>query len=380
MQGRGMLTGGLALALLVGVAAAENSIGTVGGEGGPWRLLVQSTGEPRIAHLSWPKLVTTTDGTLILAYSAGVGHNQGGSGPAVSVSRDGGRTFSPPRLLCYFPEDDKRYKDCGNLALGIAGDGAAVLLAMAFSGDKRNTIFGWRSRDDGATWDRVDTSRIADNRTGSVYGHILDVPGEGLVVFGHYRKPGPPSSGIWMSTSTDDGRTWGPPRTVTDRRYFEPAVVFCQGRLIGLFRLPGDAERRYDLAVSDDLGATWEIRPSGIALTEGRPGRQPSPFIMVSPEMPGTLHALQSIRGPLDDTGGRIYLWSAELDRLVWRRERCVIRIPAREERFADWSYPWMTRLHDGGWLLAFYAGAKHGGSSIYGLNLVLGSPAQPSE
>lgn len=337
---------------------------------------VESPKDERIRHLSWPKIVTTGNDTLVLAYSAGVGHNAGGSGPAVSISNDSGRTFTSPQLLRYFPADDDRYRDCGNLAMGLADDGAVVLLAMAYRGDEANTIIGWRSTDDGRTWKPIDTTKLADNQTGSVYGHVLQVPGKGLVVFGHYRKPGSPSSGIWMSTSADDGRTWGEPQTVTNQAYFEPAVTFAGGKLIGLFRLP-DKAGRYDLAVSDDLGESWQVRPSGIEIPEGLPGYQPSPFVTVSDADPTRLYALQSIRGRDGDTRGRVYLWTADTETLDWKQDRAVVSIPADAERLSDWSYPWMTPLGEGKWILAFYAGASRGPNSIYTVTWGLDPPTR---
>lgn len=343
--------------------------GPAGGDYGEPRLLVPAPDDPSMAHLSWPKIVATADGVLVLAYSAGKGHNIGGSGPAVSRSTDGGASFSPPRLLRRFPDDDPRYRDCGNLALGVAGDGAVVLLAMAYSGNEQNTILGWRSADHGNTWMPVDTSALAENKTGSVYGHVLQIPSVGLVVFGHYRQPSVPAAGIWMSISSDHGRSWESPRVVTDQAYFEPAFTFTQGRFVGLLRLANDGQaRRYDEAVSDDLGKTWRIRPSIIAIAEGLPGRQPSPFITASPTQPSKLYALQSIRGTRDDSRGRVYLWTADAKQLDWQREGLVVSIPAAAENLADWSYPWMTPLGDRKWLLVFYAGTSRGSNAIYGM------------
>ncbi|MCL4205194.1 MAG: glycoside hydrolase [Pirellulaceae bacterium] len=351
------------------IGAAADAV-PAGGDYGEPRLLVASPDDAAVAHLSWPKIVTTSDGTLVLAYSAGKGHNIGGSGPAVSRSTDGGATFSRPQVLIRFPDDDARYRDCGNMALGIAGGGrVVVLLAMAYSGNTHNTILGWRSTDGGATWVRVDTSALADNKTGSVYGHILQIPDMGHVVFGHYRQPSQPASGIWMSVSRDHGMTWGPPRVVTKKAYFEPAFTFTQGRFVGLLRLPSDGQaRRYDEAVSDDLGNSWQIRPSTIAIPEGQPGRQPSPFITVSPADPSKLYALQSVRDQRDESRGRVYLWTADAKQLDWQRQGVVVSIPATAGNLSDWSYPWMTPVGDGKWMLAFYAGSSRGANSIYGM------------
>ena len=359
----------LTVALGWALAAAGTEPAPIGGDYGEPRLLVPAPEDPAIRHLSWPKIVATGDGILVLAYSAGIGHNVGGSGPAVSRSTDNDAGFRPPKLLAYLPDDDERYRDCGNMALGLAEDGAVVLLAMAYAGDVQNTILGWRSTDAGQTWDRVDTAALAANTTGSVYGNILQVPGMGLVAFGHYRQPSKPAAGIWLSVSTDHGQTWGPPRVVTEEAYFEPAFTFSEGRFVGLLRLPAGADtRRYDEAVSDDLGETWRLRPSALAIPEGLPGRQPSPFITVSPTDPSKLYAIQSIRGDFEGTQGRAYLWTADVKQLEWQREGRLAAIPAGAGNLSDWSYLWMTPLRDGEWMLVFYAGASRGASSIYGM------------
>jgi hypothetical protein len=366
------------------IGAAADAV-PAGGDYGEPRLLVASPDDPAVAHLSWPKIVTTGDGTLVLAYSAGKGHNIGASGPAVSRSTDGGATFSRPQVLIRFPDDDARYRDCGNMALGIAGDGSVVLLAMAYAGNTQNTILGWRSTDDGATWTRVDTTALADNKTGSVYGHILQVPqvavgklelgphddqssarpnpeassepvpfphspGKDLVVFGHYRQPSRPASGIWMSVSRDHGMTWEPPRVVTETPYFEPAFTFTQGRFVGLLRLPSDGQaRRYDEAVSDDLGTTVadppveDRDPRGTAGPPAQPvhhrlarrpfqtvraavgarpaGREPRPSVLVDRRCKATRLAASGRRGEHSRRGGKPGRLVVSLDDPAGRRE-----------------------------------------------------------
>jgi len=239
------------------VAAAGDS-GPIGGDYGQPRVVVPAPANPRYAHLGWPKIVCARDGTLVLAYSAARAHTRDGC-PAVSISTDRGATFTKPHVLAHFDRTTK-YRHCGNIALGVAGDGAVVLLAMAFSGNDRNSVFGWRSTDSGRTWQPVDTSSLADNRTGSVYGHVIPVPGAGLAVCGHYRAPSRPyTQGIWIAFSKDNGNTWGQPRRITDERLFEPAVTFTRGRFVGLIR-DGTSPWRYWQAVSGDLGRTWKDR------------------------------------------------------------------------------------------------------------------------
>jgi len=341
------------------------------GDPASMHLALPAPEDPKLAHLAWPKIVTTPKGTVVLASSAGVGHNRGGSGLVVARSTDAGDTFSEPQLLCYFPDDDERYRDCGNMALGTAEDGSLVLLAMAFTPETHSTILGWRSTDEGQTWTRTDTSHLDENQTGSTYGHVIQVPGKGLAVFGHYRLPSPDAPGIWMSMSTDNGQSWGPAQKITGGDYVEPAFTFADNKFIGLLRVRED-QRFYDQAVSENYGETWSIERTVIRVPEGQKGSQPSPFITVDPSDPNKLYALQSIRGGLEDTRGRVNLWSASAKDLDWEMEGPVFAIPNTLKVMVDWSYPWMTPIGDGNWKLVFYAGDKMGANSIYGMTLNL--------
>jgi hypothetical protein len=136
----------LLLALCTGslAFAANPPWAAINPTGGEVRIAVAAPDDPRSAHLAWPKVVRTSRGTLVLASCAGQGHNTGSSGPAISRSTDGGASFSAPDVLMRFPDDDPRYKDCGNIALGIASDGALVMLAMAFNRDEGNNRNGIR--------------------------------------------------------------------------------------------------------------------------------------------------------------------------------------------------------------------------------------------
>jgi len=170
------------------------------GDYGTPRIVVPAPESERFAHLAWPKVVRARDGTLVLAHAAARKHANGDGCPAVSVSTDEGETFSAPEILREF-DGTRDYQHCGNLALGLAPDGAVMLLAMAFTGNERNSIFGWRSVDSGRTWESVDTSCLGSNRTGSVFGHVFAVEGRGLAVCGHYRRP--KGAGIWIAYSQD---------------------------------------------------------------------------------------------------------------------------------------------------------------------------------
>ena len=338
------------------------------GDYGAARVILPAPENPRFAHLSWPKIVTCGD-ALVLAYSAGRFHGNHGEGcPAVSVSRDGGETFSSPRILREF--DATTDLTCSaNTALGVAEDGAVVLLAMAFTADDRNSVFGWRSADGGASWAPVDTATLADGRTGSVYGHVFPVRGRGLAVAGHYR-PGSISRtrGLWMAFSQDGGLTWGEPEPLTDEDLVEPAFTCSAGRLVGLLRDRRN-QANYRQAVSDDGGRTWTLSTSPLG---GEPRfRAPSPFVIADPSEPHRLFAFETLRRRDGNAPGRMDLWTADARELEWRRLGLVAEIPRAEgDPYRDFGYPWMTPLADGAWFAAFYAGLKKGPNALWGLKM----------
>ncbi len=335
-----------------------------GGDYGTPRVIVPAPADARTAHLAWPKITRTPAGTLVVAYSAAREHTVDGC-PAVSVSRDEGKTFSRPHILQHF-DRSMTYRHSGNTALGIAEDGAVVLLAMAFTDNRCNTIYGWRSADEGQTWTLVDTSPLAENKTGSVFGEIFPVPGLGLVVTGHYRAGSTPPVGIWLAVSTDHGKTWGAPRTISDSRLFEPSFTFAEGRLIGLIR--DNPARFYRQLVSDDLGQTWSETAS---LVGGGKASFPSPFIAHRREVPAQLYALQSQRNHGSPSAGEVYLWTADARKLDWERQGMVVSFPRGEGNpNRDFTYPWMVQLAPDRWFLVFYCGRVKGANSIYGMTI----------
>jgi hypothetical protein len=343
------------------------------------RVLVTAPTEMAFKHLSWPKIACTAKGTLVLAYSAGIGHNIGASGLAVSVSSDGGKSFSPPSMLKIFPADDGRYRDCGNLAIGIAGDGAVVVLAMAYHDNARNTVFGYRSGDEGQTWEAVDTTALSENKTGSVYGHVLTLPDGRLAVSGHYRAGSSPhTQGIWLSYSGDDGRTWGTHERIIEKAAVEPAIVYTQRGFVGLLRSWG-GRPDYSLAIGIE-GEAWRVSENALGLDLPKHFNYPSPFLVVDPAYPERLWALKSFRGSSATwLPGGIVLWTVDLKEneglhdLKWRRVGQLVKWDEKDgENHTDFTYPWMSPLGGDRWIMVYYSGNKKGSSAIYGLTLRL--------
>ncbi len=323
----------------------------------PARVIVPAPESGRFCHLSWPKVVKANDGSLVVAYIAGRKHVNGDGCPAVSVSTDGGKNFTSPHVLKTF-DSSMRYQHAANLAMGLAEDGAIVLMAMAFTDDLRNNIYGWRSLDNGQTWETTDTSSIGHSKTGSVFGHVFQVPGKGLAVCGHYRKPS--GSGLWIAYSEDDGKTWGSAQKITIEKYFEPTFIFTGGRLVGLVR--ENSAHAYHQFVSDDLGKSWQFRER--VIQGSKKAVHPSPFIVSDPTQPDRLYALQSER----TDSNQISLWQSQSDSLKWERHSLITSCPDVE----DFSYPWMTHLEGNDWFIVYYAGEKDGPNSIYGMTIAI--------
>jgi hypothetical protein len=341
------------------------------GDFGEPGIIVAAPENPRFAHLSWPKVVRTKDGTLVVAYVAGRFHGTHGEGcPAVSVSTDGGKTFTPPKILKeYGPKDT--YTSGGNVALGLAHDGAVVLLSMAYKGDVANTIDGWRSTDGGKTWQVADVSRLANNKTGSVYGHVLSLPDKRLAVVGHYRKGSTTrTAGLWISYSVDAGQTWSDPHTITASGLVEPAFIFTAGRFVGLAR-PKQTPAWYSQLASDDLGKTWSEEAKVLEPTQTKGVKYPSPGLFIDPNDSSRLIAMVSQRFSAEvgnQLYGQIDLYSANVKSLDWKRLGTAAKFPRTLRERSDLTYGWMAPTEANRWFLVFYCGKTNGASDIYGL------------
>lgn len=344
---------------------------SLAGDFGEPRVIVAAPEDPRFAHLSWPKVVRTRDGVLIVAYVAGRFHGTHGEGcPAVSISTDGGKTFTPPKVLKeYGPKD--AYTSGGNVALGVASDGSVALLSMAFKGDEANTIDGWRSTDAGKTWQEADVKPLANNKTGSVYGHVLTLPDDRLAVVGHYRRGSTTrTAGLWFSTSRDHGQSWGPPQTITLNGLVEPAFVFTRNRFVGLAR-PNRTPAWYSQLTSDDLGKSWKVEAKVLAAAEPKGVQYPSPGLFVDPHDPNRLLALVSQRFSADVGNGlygRIDLYSSSVKDLDWKKIGTLAQFPRSLRERSDLTYGWITPITGARWYLVFYCGQSRGANDIYGL------------
>ncbi|QDV12793.1 hypothetical protein CA51_26790 [Rosistilla oblonga] len=74
----------------------------VAGEGSPTQIIVPAPEVARYCHLSSAKVIKADDGSIVVAYIVGRKHVNGDGCPAVSVSNDGGKSFTSPHVLKTF--------------------------------------------------------------------------------------------------------------------------------------------------------------------------------------------------------------------------------------------------------------------------------------
>lgn len=331
------------------------------------RIVVSAPENPRFHHLGWPKAVRTGDGVIVLGFLSGKKH-PGENCPMVAISTDGGKTFSEPQMLREFGAG-LDYDASGNMALGLAHDGAVLLLAHGYS-KTSNHIFGWRSTDSGRTWQPVDTSALGPNKTGSSTGHIVQLPGKKLMVVGHYRDGSQPyERGIWRSISEDDGLTWGEPVLVTEYPGVEPVLVRHENRLLVFIRgNKADDDNRQMLAISEDGGVTWKTRPAGIEALQSD-ARLAHPFAMVDPHDPAKLLAITFERGKT----GIAQLWRAEASTLAFKHDRTLLELTQLDrETNNDYGYAWLVPMEGRRALMFYYHGKKEGPNPIWVLEAEL--------
>ena len=243
----------------------------------------------------WVDVDPTNPDRLVAVYQQDRFSNGGASGQGVSVSTDGGTTWSQLPLAAW-----PKFSRCNGAAPGSAGDferatdpwvsfgpdGTAHQISLAFNDtrDLANAILVSRSTDGGTTWGPVQTIRFdgdphvfndkesitADWTNGTFVYAIWDrlvfpqerSRGQSFRTTAAFRGP------TWFARSTNGGTSWEPARSIFDPGQNDQTIgnqiaVLPDGDLANLmtvFRNDNGEGRKggfVSLLRSTDKGATW---------------------------------------------------------------------------------------------------------------------------
>jgi hypothetical protein len=248
----------------------------------------------RFGYFGWPTVARMDDGTLMVASSGlRAAHICPFGKTVLNVSRDDGRTWSPPRVIQDSAIDDR---DAGIISLG----GGRLLVTWFRSDTRRYTDENWIPEAERKTWPDI-FSAWTDEQVNALLGSWVMLSDDaGATWTEPLRAPvttphgpirlksgdllclGKPyktwndriSSTISAARSTDGGRTWEmlgvvPVHPKTDPvNYHEPHVVeLPSGRLLGMIRIENHSGKSlaesgipsFSLmqTESDDGGQTW---------------------------------------------------------------------------------------------------------------------------
>lgn len=117
-----------------------------------------------------------------------------------------------------------------------------------------------RSSDGGATWkiDKESFPKAAEGRTQYIpFGDILPGGDGALRVASYARDIKTKQDSVWMFRSADDGRTWEVQSRISDANNETAIFHLGSGKWLAAARSLGKTKQRIDLFRSDDDGKTW---------------------------------------------------------------------------------------------------------------------------
>jgi hypothetical protein len=248
----------------------------------------------------FPVLIRLTNGMLAAVVRMGAGHLDAGGHLDLITSRDGGRTWSAPRLIVSMPPSI-----CGH-ALGQAADGR-LICAFALTGPYRDgryvfeteryTVWVTTSDNNGGRWTPPRQIKTDPFPYASPYGKIISLPDGTLLmnVYGWYqpeREGGalPQDKLGWhvaVCRSSDKGATWSRPSpmfgyTPGDKGYGYNEVSLVAlpgGKVLAVMR--GGPLDGLDQCLSTDGGRTWGPAESITDSSSGGKNRLPGDVILL---------------------------------------------------------------------------------------------------
>lgn len=234
------------------------------------------------------------DGTLYVAWfdSTDDGPWEGTGEIWVATSRDGGRTFSRPRVAVAFLEPSFRPRSASFRLWGTvfpqlaAGPGQELYIAFtarpADNPEDDGDVFLVRSLDGGKSWERP--LRVNDDGSGRLQffpAIAVDPQGSLHAMWGDTRDdPQELAYHVYYSTSKDQGQTWDLNSRVSDFPS-NPNFAFPGGRFIGdYFTIKASQEDVYMAWADSRLG---QLGPVNQKIGFARKRLMPSPSIFLSP-------------------------------------------------------------------------------------------------
>ncbi len=161
----------------------------------------------------------------------------------MTLSKDGGQTFTAPRLVLdmqSLPVPGLRTGDTVPM-FAVAADGTlyATWQDIRFSNGKRTDVLVTSSRDEGQTWSMPVKANDTPAGAQDAFTPAIAVDSRGRVGILYYdlrddtsTKDGAFLTTEWLTTSTDGGHTWSPSRRLTptfDHAAAAPAGGFFLG-------------------------------------------------------------------------------------------------------------------------------------------------------
>ncbi|MFC5753745.1 sialidase family protein [Actinomadura rugatobispora] len=238
----------------------------------------------RYDYVDDPMATFTRDGGLVV--TAGVDMADGSASAALSVRSDDGRAWTRPSVILEEPDPRQGVVAAGQAVPDPRDPDVLYVVGPRFPAEARTRNQGWisRSTDGGRTW--TPPRIVVEPAEGSMAtGHRLTVLGDGtlLDLHTHIRfrgGPGLSEYSLQAVRSTDGGATWSAPRKIADMRsritiqdpetgdhvshttslLSDTAIDPRTGRLYAVWqdaRFGGGAADGVALTSSGDGGRTW---------------------------------------------------------------------------------------------------------------------------
>ena len=297
---------------------------------------------------AWPNLTRMPDGVIVATIFNQPVHLGWPGDVECWASTDEGRMWELRGTPTVHEPDTAR----GNVAVGLAHDGALVVIVSGWSYQgkpvvgQRNkldkVLEPWvcRSTDGGRTWMRDGSVNIPDGAQSFIPFGDIERCDDGTLGVSAYTNPGDRSyNTAWFLRSRDDGRTWGEAALIGADDYNETDLLFLGGdRWLAASRT--HREGCLDLFVSEDGGDSWACQ-GPLTL----PGQHPAHLMRLQD---GRILMVYGLRNKgLYGVGARL----SSDEGKTWQKPIVLVDL----EDASDVGYPASVQAPDGTIITAYY-------------------------